>query len=366
MNWNLEEIRKYLGRRMPTVDAVGAQPAPEAAATPLDRIKQYLQARGLLQQAGAGEDAAMRAEMNSTLTERDLEQGQRNIDDMTDSSHFVYGRGATPWKTERHSADRRAEAQQQIRDYLLKKRGQDDSLITKAFDDKPDNGAYNMAELERRKAQDLAREKQGAQWLELRGRELDRKERDIARKANAPPKAPKGAADPSGLPFGWELDPASHATKMQNEKFEGLVYADNEMRGLTAEMRKLLAAAGAGRLVPGSNARIKQLATEIKIAGKNVAALGALSGPDMSLMDAIAGDPTKLGSLARDTGALLDGLDHWGRNSVEAKAKGLGATRKASPSGEAAGGGLVEVEDPENPGLMIHLSPAAAGKLRGK
>lgn len=361
MNWTLEQIKEYLAREAAAAPAASPVAQPKAVSA-LDRIKPYLEARGLLRARDTETPAGLLAEMNGPA--RDDEERSNNLNNLgLWYSTQPWGKTTTPpLSMATHSADRRAESQQQIRDYLLKKRGQDDSLITKAFDDKPDNGAYNMAELERRKAQDLAREKQGAQGLELRGRELDLKEKDIARKANAPPKTPKGSADPSGLPAGYDLDPESHATRRQNEAFEGLVFADNKMRGLTKEMRRLLADAGAGRLLPGSNARIKQLATQIQIEGKNVAELGALSGPDMALMNAIAADPTKLTSVAKDTEELLNGLDAWGRNSVSSKASSIGARPRASSAPTPTPGDLVTVIDAET-GEPLEVSAEEAASM---
>ncbi len=145
---------------------------------------------------------------------------------------------------------------------------------------------------------------------------------------------PKPAQAPKGFPAGWELEGKTQPTPKQGEQFEGLVYSSEKMKGLTSQMKKELEAVGAGRVLPG-NSRIKQLATEIQIEGKNVAELGALSGPDMGLMQSIAADPTKLDSFAKDLPSLLDGLNSWADNSVNAKAKSLGARRSGgvAPSG---------------------------------
>lgn len=152
---------------------------------------------------------------------------------------------------------------------------------------------------------------------------------------------------PKGFPAGWELSGDTQPTQRQGEQFEGLVYSDAKMRGLTGEMRKLLAKAGSGRVLPGpEQSRLKQLATQIQIEGKTIAELGALSGPDMALMRAIASDPTEFGSFARDIPALLDGLDSWGANSVNAKAQSLGARRIGSgPAKRASTLGRVTVSN---------------------
>lgn len=161
-------------------------------------------------------------------------------------------------------------------------------------------------------------------------REFGLKEKAEAKKKDKSKVGPKGA--PKGFPAGWELEGNTTPTPKQGEQFETLVYSSEKMRGLTGQMKKLLGEAGAsGRALPGPmQTRLKQLATEIMIEGKNVAELGALSGPDMGLMESIAADPTKAGSLLKDMPALLDGLGSWADNSVTAKAKSLGARRTGS------------------------------------
>ena len=205
----------------------------------------------------------------------------------------------------------------------------------------------NERELERRIRADEAREGLGGQRFDESRRQFDLKlaqqREESKRKASAGAaaaarKAAKeeekaGAKALEGMPAEWEG--AETSSRAQREKFAGVVNADKKMRGMTQKMRALLKDAGAGRLLPGSNAAIKQLATQIQIEGKNIADLGALSGPDMAMMNAIAADPTKLTSLAKDTSALLDGLDSWGANSVSANAETIGARRRPKAGGGA-------------------------------
>lgn len=178
-------------------------------------------------------------------------------------------------------------------------------------------------------------------------REFGLKEKAEAKKKDKSKAGPKGA--PRGFPAGWELEGNTTPTPKQGEEFEGLVYSSEKMKSMTAEMKKLLAEAGAsGRAIPGPmQSRLKQLATEIMIDGKEVAKLGALSGPDMGLMQSIAADPTVAGSIMKDMPALLDGLALWGEKSVSAKAKSLGARRKAAGASSAAPSGPVKMKFPD-------------------
>lgn len=163
----------------------------------------------------------------------------------------------------------------------------------------------------------------------------ERRVKLLEERARKPP-PPKGA--PKGFPAGWELEGDTTPTPKQGEEFEGLVYSGEKMRGMTKQMRDLMAQAGvSGRVLPGPmQSKLRQLATEIMIEGKNVADLGALSGPDMGLMEAIAADPTKAGSFMKDMPGLLDGLNAWADNSVNAKAKSLGARRKGGGQPQAS------------------------------
>lgn len=155
------------------------------------------------------------------------------------------------------------------------------------------------------------------------------KEKGFARKGA--PKAAGPKLSPKGFPAGWKLDGNTQPTPTQGEKFETLVYSSEKMKGLTKQMREMMGKSGAGRVLPGeAKSRMSQLAKEIQIEAKNIAELGALSGPDFALMEAIAADPTKIDSFAKDMPALMGGLEAWGDNSVSAKAKALGASREGS------------------------------------
>lgn len=196
------------------------------------------------------------------------------------------------------------------------------------------------AELERLKMEhDVERDK----WKrDLEEKKFGLEEKKFAKKSAPKPGGPK--LSPKGFPAGWELEGNTQPTPKQGEEFEKLVFSSGKMQGLTAQMRKMLAEAGSARVLPGPlKSRLAQLATEIQVEGKNIAELGALSGPDYALMGAIAADPTKLDSFAKDIPALLDGLEAWGENSVSAKAKSLGARKAGGATKAPQSGGTVTV-----------------------
>lgn len=166
--------------------------------------------------------------------------------------------------------------------------------------------------------------------LRLEEQRKERERRAAARKAAADAKA---GAPTKGLAAGFELTGETNPVTTELTKHQNLVASAEKMKGLTAKMRQALAATdAAGRFNPLGAERdnLKQLATMMAIEGKNIAELGALSGPDYSLMNAIAADPTSLSSLKKDMPTLLNQLDAWGDNSVAAKSKALGVRRKAA------------------------------------
>lgn len=163
-------------------------------------------------------------------------------------------------------------------------------------------------------------------------------------------KADKAAED---IPPGYEVPPDAHPGAESRKKFSGLVASAEKMKGLTRQMRAALKGTnGLTRtLDPKTVTALKQLGTMISIEGKNVAGLGALSGPDMALMDAIAADPTSIRTnLTVDLPRMLDQLDAWGDNSVAAESKTTGIRKKAGATKagkvfrDKKTGELVEVE----------------------
>lgn len=140
-------------------------------------------------------------------------------------------------------------------------------------------------------------------------------------------KAAKKAED---IPPGYEVAPGQSPGAETRKKFTTLVSSAEKMRGLTAQMREAIKGTnGLSRtLDPKTVTKLKQLGTMISIEGKNVAGLGALSGPDMALMEAIASDPTSIRTnLTVDLPRMLDQLDAWGDNSVAGESKATGIVK---------------------------------------
>ena len=162
------------------------------------------------------------------------------------------------------------------------------------------------------------------------------REQALADKANKPRAAPKPAED---IPPGYAISAGSNPGKETRKKFSSLVSSAERMKGLTGMMREALkGTTGLSRTMdPKTITGLKQIATMMQIEGKNVAGLGALSGPDMGLMNAIASDPTSVKTnLSVDLPRMLDTLDAWGDASVAGDSKATGivkAVKQTAPSG---------------------------------
>ncbi len=348
--------------------------------------------RGVLGELSQGLDVNERAALNDPRAAAGQQAMRNNFDDM---SNIFLGAARLPQLQQR--ADPYVSERDKMRDWVMKRGGMARGAETNALNADRTKAYLDATQSQRElalRAQELNAERDGRkadaekaraerEALEMQ-RKLDKdktdaefKERELRIKEEAEKKKrdqnkPRPGSGgpvmaPKGFPAGWELEGKTQPTPKQGEQFEGLVYAGEKMKGLTGQMRKMLAEAGNGRVLPGpAKPRLSQLAKEIQIEGKNIAELGALSGPDYSLMEAIAADPTKVDSFIKDMPALLDGLDHWGSNSVDAKAKSLGARRTGGstpqPASAPSAGDTVTVRR-KNDGVTKTLPRASAGKF---
>ena len=175
--------------------------------------------------------------------------------------------------------------------------------------------------------------------------------------ARADTKAAEDASDKAlkkteDIPPGFEISAGANPGAESRKKFAALVGSSEKMKGLTANMRKALAGTNAlsRTMDPKTVTALRQLGTMIQIEGKNVAGLGALSGPDMGLMNSIAADPTSVkANLSVDLPKMLDQLDAWGDSQVagEGRASGIVRAQRAGSHGAVTfeGGGVREYAD---------------------
>lgn len=133
--------------------------------------------------------------------------------------------------------------------------------------------------------------------------------------------------DTEGLAFGYEIAEGANPDKMQREKHAGTVKSANAMKGLVGRMRGALKGASKADLINPMSAKhleVAPLLTALQLEAKNVAELGALSGPDMGLMQRLALDPTSVWNIARDPEASLSQLEGWSDNTVKSAGDAIG------------------------------------------
>lgn len=167
------------------------------------------------------------------------------------------------------------------------------------------------------------------------------------------------------VPPGYEIVPGANPSSDSRKKFTDLVASQQKMKELTAAMRAELKGADiADRMMPGEKRRrLQQIATQMRIESKNVAQLGALSGPDMGLIEAIATDPTSIQSLAGGSiDSNLNGLDSWADSSVRAGERSYGL-RRAGP--QPGNGGTVRVRR-KSDGVVAPVSKDVGARLISK
>ena len=174
--------------------------------------------------------------------------------------------------------------------------------------------------------------------------------------------ADRAAKDAEDIPPGYEVPPEAHPGPESRKKFTALVGSAEKMKGLTARMRKALVGTnGVTRTMdPKTVTGLQQLATLVQLEAKNVAGLGALSGPDMGLMNAIASDPTSIKTnLTVDLPKMLDNLDSWGETQVAGESKATGIRKKG------AGVEMVKIKRSKD-GVTKSVSKATADALLKK
>lgn len=186
------------------------------------------------------------------------------------------------------------------------------------------------AEIDANRALAEQRRRTNALALEKTQAEIDAlKALEEQRRRPKPAKDTSGALV-SGLPSGFE---STSATRSQREKFAEVVAKAGKAKAITQRLRGLLQEAGLRRLQPGDPlaTRISSEAAKLDIEVKNVAELGALSGPDVGLIRRVVADPNSIASVLKDLPAQLDSVESWGEDAVSETAKSMNIQRvKAS------------------------------------
>lgn len=163
---------------------------------------------------------------------------------------------------------------------------------------------------------------QGWKGLTLReqGLEADREERDTRRADR------KGESSVYGL----EIAPGATPTPDDAKIVKGIRAAAATMKSFTSQFYDLYRRNG-GSMTGNAGTSMRQLLTSIQLEAKDVAGLGALSGPDQGLMEKLAGsNPTSIVGILRDefgvddVGAAIQQLERWVDTKVNAKTKEYG------------------------------------------
>jgi hypothetical protein len=130
--------------------------------------------------------------------------------------------------------------------------------------------------------------------------------------------------------YGLEIAPGATPTPDDAKIVKGIRAAATTMKSFTSDFYNLYRKDG-GKLTGPNGTTMKQLLTSIQLEAKDVAGLGALSGPDQGLMEKLAGsNPTTIVGILRDefgvddVGAAVQQLERWVDTKVNAKVKEYG------------------------------------------
>lgn len=234
-------------------------------------------------------------------------------------------------------------------------------------------GITSEAEAKARLAQE---ERDRADW-DRRNEITSRQEMERA-KVLAGQKAAEQAK--AGAVSGLEPAPGQNPSAEDAKKVKASMAAAERMGAYVRELRELHKKSGTELSGPAA-ARMSQLHTAIKLEGKNIAELGALSGPDMALMESLAGaDPSSFGANVKgafgfdNTQTSLEGIEKWTTDTVKANQKVYGYQPKdgskapAVAAPPAVGAGPVKISsDQEYESLPSGASFVGPdGKLRTK
>lgn len=178
------------------------------------------------------------------------------------------------------------------------------------------------------------------------GREQRRYERDLGDKE-------RHEIESVQIP-GLSISPEAHPSTDDAKKVKASLASKERMGRYIKELRAIHAAKGTELFGADAN-RMQQLYKQILVEGKNIAELGALSGPDMGLIQDIIGeDPGGLsanlkGAVGVDnTQARLDGLQKWvdETSAGNEKAYGYGPKSKQRPASTGRAADTVMVTPP--------------------
>jgi hypothetical protein len=142
--------------------------------------------------------------------------------------------------------------------------------------------------------------------------------------------AKEGREAIAGISPEFELVEGARPTDQQKNKFSTGVSSANKLKDIAGQMRAALKKAGSTERLVGAKAEaINQLLTQMRLEGKGVAELGALSGPDMAIMEDLMRDPAGLrAQFMGNAESILGGVERWADSQVSGAMKAYGIRRK--------------------------------------
>jgi len=179
--------------------------------------------------------------------------------------------------------------------------------------EKAEDRAYGEAQWKERNA--IVSQQQMARARVMSGIQAQQKAADAARGTVVP---------------GMEVAPGAAPTADDAKKVKASLASRQRMDALVSELRALHGKHGTELTGPVAT-RMGQLVTGIKLEAKNLAELGALAGPDMAIVESLAGaDPTSWGSNLKalfgvdHTATALEGIEQWSKSQADANANAYG------------------------------------------
>ncbi len=237
------------------------------------------------------------------------------------------------------AATAKAKREQDVKEYVLKQMGFDrDAANLKADNERADK-TFGLSESN---AAESARHNRATEATSAA---------DAASRAkkfkNTGGYGKKGEGVPDGSVPGLRFAPGSEPTKDDAKKMKASMASAGRMKRYVSELRELHKTHGTEYGGAVGN-RMQQLSEAIKLEGKNISELGALSGPDMEIMNRLTGgtggDPGGFwanvkGAFGSDnTDGALDGLEKWTTDQLGANKEAYGyeddAPRKAPVNGQ--------------------------------
>jgi len=163
----------------------------------------------------------------------------------------------------------------------------------------------------------------------LETRKLDLEEKKINMEAAA-----KNAGSEFVSP-GYTLMPGAKPKQEELGNWRQALASKNTISTQVENLKKLIDEGGLKNPLSDNSNRAESIVGDLKVALKDLAKLGALSGSDYALIDAQIPDPTKLRNIVKSDSAMKEKLNQFVRNAeskFDAHSQSLGIVKTGVPS----------------------------------